>query len=276
MKAQMQESKSGRGKVVSPAEWLEARKAFLKKEKEFTRLRDELSRERMELPWEKVEKNYVFDGPRGKVGLAELFDGRSQLIIYHFMFGPEWQEGCPSCSFFADHVDGAIPHLKTRDVTFAAVSRAPMAKIAEFKKRMGWGFNWVSSYGTEFNRDYHVSFTKEELARGDVYYNYERAGFPSEEAPGSSVFFKDENGDIFHTYSTYARGGDILIGAYNFLDMAPKGRDEDALSFPMAWVRHHDHYEDGRLADADRPYWPEVSRETAPSAKHDCCAGEKA
>jgi len=276
MKAQMQESKSGRGKVVSPAKWLEARKAFLKKEKEFTRLRDELSRERMELPWEKVEKNYVFDGPRGKVSLPELFDGRSQLMIYHFMFGPEWQEGCPSCSFFTDHVDGAIPHLKERDVTFAAVSRAPMAKIAEFKKRMGWRFNWVSSYGTEFNRDYHVSFTKEELARGDVYYNYEHGGFPSEEGPGTSVFFKDENGEIFHTYSTFARGGDILIGAYNFLDMAPKGRDEGALSFSMAWVRHHDHYEDGRLADADRPYWPAVSRETTAGTKHDCCAGEKA
>jgi predicted dithiol-disulfide oxidoreductase (DUF899 family) len=286
MKAQMQENKAAQanaahGKVVSPAEWLEARKKFLKKEKEFTRLRDELSRERRELPWEKVEKEYVFDGPNGKVTLAELFDGRSQLIIYHFMFGPEWQEGCPSCSFFADHVDGAIPHLNTRDVTFAAVSRAPMAKIAEFKKRMGWHFNWVSSHGTEFNRDYHVSFTKEELARGDVYYNYENGGFPSEEAPGTSVFFKDENGDIFHTYSTFARGGDILIGAYNFLDLAPKGRDEGALSFSMAWVRHHDRYEDGRLADADRPYWPTTRAEAAPNpdakpnGKHDCCSGEQ-
>ena len=286
MKAQMQENKIAQanaagGKVVSPAEWLEARKAFLKKEKEFTRLRDELSRARRELPWEKVEKEYVFEGSRGKTTLAELFDGRSQLIIYHFMFGPEWQEGCPSCSFFADHVDGTIPHLNTRDVTFAAVSRAPMAKIEEFKKRMGWRFHWVSSYGTEFNRDYHVYLSKEELARNDAFYNYERQGFPSEEAPGTSVFFKDEAGSIFHTYSSYARGGDILIGAYNFLDLVPKGRDEDALPFTMSWVRHHDRYEDGRLADADRPYWPTMAEEGAanveakPSGKHDCCAGEQ-
>lgn len=272
MKAQMQQSNTDRPKIVSPAAWLEARKEFLKKEKEFTRLRDELSRERRELPWEKVEKEYVFEGPRGTVTLGELFDGRSQLIIYHFMFGPEWKEGCPSCSFFADHVDGSVPHVNERDVTFAAISRAPIAKIAEFKKRMGWRFNWVSSYGTEFNRDYHVYFTKEELARGDVYYNYDNKGFPSEEGPGTSVFFKTSNGEIFHTYSTYARGGDILIGAYNLLDLAPKGRDEDALPFTMSWVRHHDRYADGRLADADRPYWPATGSEAAASAKHECCS----
>jgi predicted dithiol-disulfide oxidoreductase (DUF899 family) len=285
MKAQMQESKNARPKVVSRAAWLEARKEFLKKEKEFTRMRDEISRERRELPWEKVEKEYVFDGPHGKVTLADLFDGRSQLIVYHFMFGPAWQEGCPSCSFFADHIDGSLPHLNVRDVTFAAVSRAPMGKIEQFKKRMGWKFNWVSSGANDFNRDYHVAFTKEELQRGDVYYNYAKQGFPSEEAPGSSVFYKDEAGNIFHTYSTYARGGDILINAYNFLDMAPKGRNEDELEFSMAWVRHHDHYADGKLADADRPYWPTMSVEAAApgtkhastedaSTKHDCCAGE--
>ena len=275
MKAQMQESNAARPKIVSTEAWVEARKEFLKKEKEFTRLRDELSRQRLELPWEKVEKEYVFEGPHGKITLAEVFDGRSQLIVYHFMFGPEWQEGCPSCSLFADHVDGTLPHLSARDVTFTAISRAPMAKIAEFKKRMGWHFNWVSSYETEFNRDYHVYFTKDEMARGDAYYNYEHQGFPSEEAPGTSVFFRDEKEGIFHTYSTFARGGDILIGAYNFLDIAPKGRDEDALSFTMSWVRHHDRYENGRLADADRPYWPKTESEGAASAKHDCCAGEQ-
>jgi len=237
-------------RVVSNGEWLEARKAHLAKEKELTRLRDELSRERRELPWEKVKKNYLFDGPKRRETFADLFDGRSQLIIYHFMFGPEWEEGCPSCSLLADHIDGSVVHLANRDVTLMAVSRAPLARIEPFKKRMGWRFPWVSSHGSDFNRDYHVSFTKDEMAQGRMYYNYAMGEFPSEEGPGVSVFYKDAAGDIFHTYSAYARGGDILIGAYNYLDLAPKGRDEDNLAFTMSWVRHHDRYENAKSANS--------------------------
>ena len=243
-------------RVVSQAEWLTARKELLKKEKELTRQKDAVSAERRELPWVRVEKEYAFDGPTGRTTLGDLFEGRSQLIVYHFMFGPDWQEGCPSCSFNMDHTDGAIVHLEQRDVSFAAISRAPLAKIEAFKKRMGWRFNWVSSNQNEFNRDYHVSFTKEEMAKGKVDYNYDMTQFPSEEAPGVSVFYKDKNGEIFHTYSAYARGTESTIGAYNYLDLAPKGRDEDALPFTMAWIRHHDRYSDGRLADKTRPYWP--------------------
>ncbi len=228
--------------IVSREEWLKARKVHLAKEKELTRLRDKLSAERRELPWVKVEKNYVFDGPGGKETLADLFDGRSQLIVYHFMFGPEWKEGCPSCSFFADHVDGPNVHLAHHDVTFAAVSRAPLAKIEAYKKRMGWKFNWVSSFGSDFNYDYHVSFTKDDLAKGKVYYNYGREGWDGfDELHGFSVFYKDEAGQVFHTYSTYARGADLLLGAYNFLDLTPKGRNEKG---PMDWVRRHDRYDD--------------------------------
>jgi predicted dithiol-disulfide oxidoreductase (DUF899 family) len=243
-------------KVVSPDEWVKARKAHLAKEKEFTRLRDELSQQRRELPWEKVEKQYVFDGPKGKQTLADLFGKRSQLIVYHFMFGPGWKEGCPSCSYLADHFDGATIHLAHRDVAFAAISRATTAEIEAFKKRMGWGFPWVSSFGSDFNYDYHVSFTAEEKAKNDgkVQYNYELTEFPSEEGPGASVFYKDKNGDIFHTYSSYARGLDILVGTYNFLDLAPKGRDEEGLAFSMSWVRHHDRYEDGYFVDATQLY----------------------
>jgi predicted dithiol-disulfide oxidoreductase (DUF899 family) len=243
-------------KVVSPAEWVKARKAHLAKEKEFTRLRDELSRQRRELPWEKVEKQYVFDSPNGKQKLADLFGKRSQLIVYHFMFGPGWKEGCPSCSYLADHFDGATIHLAHRDVAFAAISRAPFAEIEAFKKRMGWRFPWVSSFGSDFNYDYHVSFTPEEKAKSTakVEYNYELTEFPSEEMPGVSVFYKDKSGDIFHTYSSYARGLDILVGTYNFLDLAPKGRDEDGLAFTMAWVRHHDRYDDGYFVDAAKLY----------------------
>jgi predicted dithiol-disulfide oxidoreductase (DUF899 family) len=251
-------SKSGlkQPKVVSREEWLKARKAHLIKEKELTRQRDELSRQRRELPWVEVEKNYIFDGPRGKETLADLFDGRSQLIIYHFMFGPGWKEGCPSCSFLSDHLDGAIVHLNARDVSLAVVSRAPFTQIESFKKRMGWGFKWVSSYESDFNFDYHVSFTKEELEKGKVYYNYEMEEFGAEEAPGASVFFKDSNGAIFHTYSTYGRGGDILLGTYNFLDLTPKGRDEDSLAFTMAWVRHHDRYGKDYVVDQTATYAP--------------------
>jgi predicted dithiol-disulfide oxidoreductase (DUF899 family) len=230
--------------VVSREDWLAARKQLLSKEKEFTQLRDRLSGARRELPWVKVEKTYVFDGPDGKETLAELFDGRSQLMVYHFMFGPEWEQGCPSCSFLSDHIDGANLHLPQRDVTLLAVSRAPLAQIEAFKERMGWRFKWVSSYENDFNRDYHVSFTPDEMAQGEVYYNYGMEQFPSEEAPGISVFYKDPGGAVFHTYSAYARGLDMLVGAYNYLDLAPKGRDEAALPWTMAWVRHHDRYGD--------------------------------
>ena len=241
-------------RVVSQAEWLAARKDLLAKEKEFTRRRDALSAERRKMPWVKVEKNYVFDAPGGKKSLADLFGGRSQLIVYHFMFGPGWEAGCPSCSFLGDHFDGSLVHLAQRDVTLLAVSRAPLSQIEVFQKRMGWRFPWVSSYGSDFNYDYHVSFAKDETATGKVYYNYAETEFPSEEAPGASVFFKDQAGAIFHTYSTYARGLDILLGAYNFLDLAPKGRDEDSLKFTMAWVRHHDRYVDGELVDIGKVY----------------------
>ncbi|MGA8215164.1 MAG: thioredoxin family protein [Candidatus Sulfotelmatobacter sp.] len=240
--------------VVSPGEWIASRKELLRKEKEFTKLRDELSRRRRELPWEKVEKGYVFDGPNGKVTLAELFGGKSQLIVYHFMFGPGWEAGCPSCSFLADHFDGSLVHLANRDVTLAVISRAPMSQIEAFKKRMGWRFKWVSSFGNDFNRDYHVSFTKEEMAKGKVNYNYDMVEFPSEEGPGASVFYKNDAGEIFHTYSSYTRGLDILVGTYNFLDLAPKGRDEDGLAFSMAWVRHHDRYTEGYFVDPKAQY----------------------
>src|SRR4051812_18644416 len=196
-------------KVVSRDQWLAARLSHLAAEKEFTRRRDELSRQRRELPWERVEKDYVFEGPNGAEALADLFAGRSQLIVYHFMLGPGWVEGCKSCSFLADHFDGSLAHLAARDVTLAVVSHAPLAEIAAFHQRMGWRFNWVSSYGSDFNFDYHVSFPKDELAKGKVYYNYGMNEFPTEEAPGASVFYKDANGDVFHTYSAYARGLDI-------------------------------------------------------------------
>ena len=228
-------------RIVSQQEWIAARRELLRKEKDLTRQRDELSRQRRELPWLKVEKNYVFDGAKGEETLAGLFDGRSQLIVYHFMFGPEWEQGCQSCSLVADHMDGSLIHLAQRDVSLAVVSRAPWPRIEAFQKRMGWRFKWVSSFANSFNSDYHVSFSKDEMAKGKAYYNYESSGFPSEEAPGASVFYKDGSG-IFHTYSTYGRGLEELLGVYRYLDMTPKGRDEDALSYPMAWVRHHDRY----------------------------------
>src|SRR5580700_3499188 len=252
----MSTSKVENPKIVSRAEWIAARKKLLAKEKQHTRQGDALAAERRQLPWVKVEKNYVFDSPSGKKTLADLFDGRSQLIVYHLMFGPEWKEACPSCSFNMDHTDGALVHLAQRDVSFAAISRAAYPKIAGFKKRMGWRFNWVSSNGNDFNRDYHVWFTKEELATGKVNHNFDLVEFPSAEAPGISVFYKDKSGDIFHTYSAYARGTENVVNTYNYLDLVPKGRDEDALPFTMSWVRHHDRYADGYLADADKPYWP--------------------
>jgi predicted dithiol-disulfide oxidoreductase (DUF899 family) len=254
--------------VVSHAEWIAARTELLNKEKEFTRLRDEISRQRRELPWERVKKDYVFEGPTGKETLADLFGGKSQLMIYHFMLGPGWAEGCQSCSLLADHFDGSVAHLAARDTRLVVVSRAPLAEIGRFKMRMGWRFKWVSSFENNFNRDYNVSFTKEETAKSQVYYNYEMTQFPSEEGPGASAFYKDESGNIFHTYSTYGRGLDILIGAYNWLDMAPKGRDEEGLAFSMSWVRHHDKYVDGQLVDPTQIY-------TQPkSTDEKCCSGE--
>ena len=247
-------SKKESPRIVPQAEWLTARKELLSKEKEFTRLRDELSRQRRELPWEKVEKEYVFDGPSGKETLADLFGDKSQLIVYHFMFGPGWREGCPSCSFLSDHLDGALAHLAARDVSLVVASRAPLAQIEAFKKRMGWQFKWVSSYGNDFNYHFHVSFTKEEVAKGQMYYNYVMQPFPSEEGPGTSVFYKDGSGHIFHTYSSYARGLDMLVGTYNWLDLAPKGRDEEGLAHTMAWVRHHDKYGEGYRVDANAKY----------------------
>jgi predicted dithiol-disulfide oxidoreductase (DUF899 family) len=234
-------------KIVSEQEWLAARKGLLAKEKEFTRARDNLSAERRTLPWVRVEKPYVFDTPEGKKTLAELFGGKSQLIVYHFMLGPGWDEGCPSCSYLADHFDGAVIHLANRDVAFVAVSRAPLSEIEAFKKRMGWRFKWVSSFGSDFNFDYHVSFP---AVGEDGDYNYERQEIDSDEMPGASVFYKDASGAVFHTYSAYARGLDILVGAYNFLDLTPKGRDEAELPWTMAWVRHHDKYEDAGKSHA--------------------------
>lgn len=230
-------------KAVSPAEWLAARKELLKKEKEYTRLRDELSRQRRELPWEKVEKKYMFAAANGQESLADLFAGKSQLIVYHFMLGPGWKEGCPSCSYLADSFDGAMIHLAHRDTAFAVISRAPLPEIQAFQKRMGWKFKWVSSFGTDFNSDYRVSFTPEERVDGKVYYNYGMTDFPSDEGPGASVFYKTGDGEIFHTYSAYARGLDIVIPTYNWLDLTAKGRDEDSLPHTMAWVRHHDRYD---------------------------------
>jgi predicted dithiol-disulfide oxidoreductase (DUF899 family) len=246
-------------RIVSRAEWMAARKKLLAKEKQLTRERDAIAAERRQLPWVKIEKNYSFDSPSGNKTLADLFDGRSQLIVYHFMFGPDWKEGCPSCSFNMDHTDGALVHLAERDVSFVAVSRAPSSRIEAFKKRMGWKFNWVSSYGSDFNYDYQASFTPEQIAKGRVEYNFDLVEFPSAEGPGVSVFYKDTEGNIFHTYSAYARGSESTINTYNYLDLVPKGRDEDGLPFTMAWLRHHDRYEDGRLADEDRPYWPKVA-----------------
>ncbi|HEY4985456.1 MAG TPA: thioredoxin family protein [Bradyrhizobium sp.] len=236
-------------RIVSQDEWLVARKAHLAEEKSFTRARDALSKKRRELPWVKVDKAYVFDGPNGKETLADLFGGKSQLIVYHFMLGPDWEAGCPSCSLLADHFDGTVTHLAQRDVTFVVVSRAPLPQIEKFQRRMGWRFKWLSSFNNDFNYDYQVSASPEEKATGTVLYNYEITTFPSEERPGASVFTKNEAGEVFHTYSSYGRGLDMLIGAYVLLDLAPKGRDEQGLAWPMAWVRHHDRY-DGAVVDS--------------------------
>ncbi|MBP2560413.1 putative dithiol-disulfide oxidoreductase (DUF899 family) [Neorhizobium galegae] len=233
---------SPKNPVVSREEWLEARRKLLALEKEETHLRDKVRAERLAMPWVKVDKDYVFDTPKGRKSLAELFDGRSQLLIYHFMLGPEWDAGCVGCSFQSDHVDGALVHLNNHDVTYVAVSRAPLDKIEAYRKRMGWKFPWVSSFGSDFNFDYHVSFSKEDLAKEKVYYNFREVP-PSEahdELPGLSAFYRNEAGEVFHTYSTYARGGEELIGTLMILDRAPLGRNEDST---MNFVKRHDEYE---------------------------------
>lgn len=233
-------------KVVSQEEWAKARKELLAKEKVLTRQRDALVEERQRLPWVKVEKNYVFETAAGKKTLAELFGGKTQLAIYHFMFGPDWPQGCSSCSLIADHIDNLGIHLAQRDVRLTLVSRAPLAKIDEFKKRMGWKSAWASSYGSDFNRDFQVSVPKEE-AETEHIYNYVLTKFPSEERPGMSIFYKNANGEVFHTYSIYGRGLEDFMSVYAILDRVPKGRDEAALSHGMAWVRHHDRYPESNM-----------------------------
>ena len=235
--------------VVSREDWLAARKTLLAKEKEAIHLRDKINAERLALPWVKVDKKYLFDTPRGKKSLVDLFNGRSQLLVYHFMLGPGWAAGCPGCSFLSDHFDGALPHLEHHDVTLTAVSRAPLPEIEAYKKRMGWQFPWVSSFGSDFNYDYHVSFTKDDLASGKVVYNFMEMPVPpgstETELPGMSAFYKNEAGDVFHTYSSYARGPEELIGTLMILDRAPKGRNERKT---MDFVRRHDEYETKAVA----------------------------
>jgi predicted dithiol-disulfide oxidoreductase (DUF899 family) len=230
-------------KIVSKPEWLLARRELLTREKQLTHLRDEIDRQRRELPWVKVEKEYLFDGPNGKETLGDLFNGRTQLVVSHFMFGPGWKEGCIGCSFRSDHVDGCLTHLEHHDVSLVTISRAPWAELEGFRKRMGWEFKWLSSYGSDFNYDFHVSFTPEEIATGKVYYNYATRDFVSEELSGLSVFYKDEAGGIFHTYSTYGRGDEMVDGTYMYLDLTPKGRNETGPHHNlMDWVLHHDRY----------------------------------
>jgi predicted dithiol-disulfide oxidoreductase (DUF899 family) len=227
--------------VVSREEWVTKRVALLEKEKELTKSRDALTREIRELPWVEVAKEYDFEGPDGRETLRDLFSDRSQLLVYHFMLGPDWDEGCPSCSFWADNFQGIPVHLAHRDVSFVAVSRAPFDRIEEFRKRMGWSFKWVSSYGSDFNFDYGVSFTEKEIEAGEAVYNYRATSNVIEEMPGLSVFYRD--GDrVFHTYSAYSRGLDVVNGAYQYLDLVPKGRDEGSLDYTMEWLRHHDRY----------------------------------
>jgi predicted dithiol-disulfide oxidoreductase (DUF899 family) len=256
-------------KIASSEEWLAARKSLLAKEKELTRFRDEVAAERRALPRVKVEKNYLFDTSDGQQTLADLFEGRSQLIVQHFMFGPGWKEGCVGCSFKADHVDGALVHLEHHDVSFVSVSRAPLAEIEAFKKRMGWRFKWVSSFHSDFNFDYYVSFRPDEVASCTVYYNYAYRDFVSEEVSGNSVFYKDASGNVFHTYSTFGRGDETLDATYMYLDLTPKGRNETGPYYNLGdWVRHHDRYDAGGFVDRAGRY---VSAEELASS----CACEK-
>jgi predicted dithiol-disulfide oxidoreductase (DUF899 family) len=238
--------------VVSKSESLASRLDLLAKEKAFTQARDDLAQARRELPWVRIEKRYEFDTANGKQDFADLFSGRSQLIVQHFMFAPEWEEGCVGCSFSADHVDGALTHIQARDASFVAISRAPLAKIEAFKRRMGWRFNWVSSFGSNFNYDFNVSFRREDIAARKAQYNYRPLDFEIEDLSGHSIFLK-QHGDIFHTYSTFSRGDEMLMGAYMYIDLLPKGRGEQGLEEPSSWWRHHDKYDDGD--------------------KHSCCHG---
>ena len=242
--------------VVSRDRWIADRKALLAHEKELTHLRDQIARERRALPWVRMDKDYVFDTPTGPRRLHELFQGRRQLLVQHFMLAPGWEQGCPSCSFMADHLDGISIHLAQRDIALLAVSRAPLAEIERFRQRMGWKFNWASSYGNDFNRDFHVSFTPEERSHGEVYYNYHMTAFPQDEAPGISVFYKDDAGDVFHTYSTFGRGVEVMMGTYMLMDLTPRGRGERDVFYKMEWVRHHDRYA------------PESRFEPAPACPH--------
>jgi predicted dithiol-disulfide oxidoreductase (DUF899 family) len=232
-------------KVVSQKDWLAARKRLLLKEKKFSKARDQLNKERRALPWMKIEKEYVFDSPEGKVTLAELFNGKSQLVTYHFMFGPGWGDGCPHCSFWADHYDGVDHHIGARDTALVVVSRAPLKEIQPFKKRMGWKFNWVSSNQNDFNFDLQVSFTPEQIRSGKMIYNYAPLKMDIDEREGVSAFYKDSKGDVYHTYSSYARGIDLLNTTYNFLDLTAKGRDENPEQ-SQDWVRYHDKYKGAR------------------------------
>jgi predicted dithiol-disulfide oxidoreductase (DUF899 family) len=236
--------------VVSRDRWIAERKTLLVREKELTRLHDRIARERRALPWVRIEKDYVFDAPEGRRTLADLFEGRRQLLVQHFMLGPGWEEGCKSCSYMADHTDGMTVHLAQRDVTFVAISRAPLAEIERFRRRMGWRFKWVSSNANDFNFDFGVSFTPDQVAKGKVGYNYGTSPHVNDELPGISVFYRDDAGDVFHTYSTYGRGVEVMMGAYSLLDLTPKGRDEDNLSYGMEWVRHHDRYQPASVAKA--------------------------
>lgn len=242
-------------KVVSRAEWLVAHRHHLEREKAFTRMRDTLRDARRELPWVKVDKPYGFDGPRGRQTLADLFEGRSQLIVKHFMFAPGWQEGCVGCSFEVDHIEGALVHLEHHDVSFVAIARAPLAEIEAFKQRMGWRFRWLSSFESDFNFDFHVSFTKQQIARGEVFYNFGMQPFQCEELSGISVFYKNKTGEVFHTFSSYGRGAEEILSSYMCLDLTPKGRNETGPNHNLTdWVRHHDRYDTDGFVDATGRY----------------------
>jgi len=236
-------------KIASEAEWVQARRKLLAREKELTDLQEKVAEERRALPWVKVAKEYVFDTPQGKKTLSQLFDGRSQLIVYHFMYGPDWKEGCVGCSFLADHVDGANQHLMHHDVTWVAVSRAPLAKLQAYEKRMGWKFPWASSEGSDFNYDFHVSFTKDQIAKGNATYNFEPYTGDMEDLHGTSVFIKDKDGTIYHTYSAYARGDERSLGTYMWLDITPNGRNEGEGGNLTNWVKRHDQYETAQAAE---------------------------
>jgi predicted dithiol-disulfide oxidoreductase (DUF899 family) len=257
------ESTANRRPVVSRDQWIARRKALLAKEKELTHLRDQIARERRALPWTHIEQDYVFDAPEGKRSLSELFEGRHQLLVQHFMLGPGWAQGCPSCSFMADHIAGMKVHLENRNVSVLAVSRAPLAEIERFRERMGWTFKWVSSSGNDFNFDFDVSFTPEERDAGEVYYNFETRPFLHDELPGISVFYRDDAGSVFRTYSTYGRGVEVMMGTYNLLDLMPEGRGEGDVPHKMEWVRHHDRYASAPAAQAT-------------PAVHPCCAASQA